>query len=85
MVAVETRNSVGDRRLGTAFHIGEGVYATARHVVEGELLRVFNANAGDGTVVRGPHFHPEAAVDVACFRLAQAWPDWITLGGHLDE
>jgi hypothetical protein len=31
---VETRTSLGDKSLGSAFHVGEGVFATARHVVE---------------------------------------------------
>lgn len=31
---VETRTPRGDKSLGSAFHVGEGVFATARHVVE---------------------------------------------------
>ncbi len=35
-VAVETTE--GDQSIGTAFHIGEGVYLTARHVLEGKRI-----------------------------------------------
>lgn len=31
-IDVETKN--GDRAIGSAFHIGEGVFVTARHLVE---------------------------------------------------
>lgn len=35
-VAVKTPE--GDERIGTAFHIGEGVFITARHVVQGKEI-----------------------------------------------
>jgi hypothetical protein len=35
-VAVET--PPGDQRIGSAFHVGEGIWVTARHVVEGNRV-----------------------------------------------
>ena len=35
-VDVETPD--GDRRIGSAFHVGDGVFVTARHVVEGNKI-----------------------------------------------
>ena len=36
---VEVETPTGDRHLGSAFHVGEGVFVTARHVIEGNLIR----------------------------------------------
>ena len=35
---VEVESSDGDRGIGTAFHVGGGIYVTARHVVEGQTI-----------------------------------------------
>jgi len=32
---VEVESTTGERGLGSAFHVGEGVFVTARHVVDG--------------------------------------------------
>lgn len=41
MAYVAVRNADGDEGIGTAFHVGEGVFVTARHVVEGvDLVEV---------------------------------------------
>lgn len=34
MAYVDVKKSNGDRAVGSAFHIGDGVFVTARHVVE---------------------------------------------------
>jgi hypothetical protein len=38
MVYVEVELPSGDRSIGSAFHVGEGVFVTARHVVEGNKI-----------------------------------------------
>ncbi|MGO9899663.1 MAG: hypothetical protein ACLP0J_08205 [Solirubrobacteraceae bacterium] len=38
VAAVEVRTSDGDLSMGSAFHIGEGLYATARHVAQNEIV-----------------------------------------------
>jgi hypothetical protein len=38
MAYVSIEDAQGDRRIGSAFHIGEGVFVTARHVVEGNRI-----------------------------------------------
>lgn len=35
---IDTEDSKGDRAIGTCFHVGEGVYITARHVVDGRRI-----------------------------------------------
>lgn len=35
---IEVETPSGDRSLGSAFHVGEGVYVTARHVIEGNTI-----------------------------------------------
>lgn len=32
---VEVEGADGDRRIGSAFHVGDGVFVTARHVMDG--------------------------------------------------
>jgi hypothetical protein len=38
MAYIEIRKRNGSKRIGSAFHIGEGVFVTARHVVEGSKI-----------------------------------------------
>lgn len=101
---VATKDAKGDHHCGTAFHIGEGVFVTARHVVENlELLEIgFDDDAVNQQLVRrrehwtskthgavnilvGPLYHPDAQVDVACFKVDPFPEAWIPLGGHLDD
>jgi len=35
---METLNATGDPQRGTCFHVGEGVFVTARHVVENRTI-----------------------------------------------
>jgi hypothetical protein len=35
---IAVQSGAGDHSIGTAFHIGEGYFATARHVVEGQTI-----------------------------------------------
>lgn len=61
---VATRDANGDHHCGTAFHVGEGVFVTARHVVENlELIEIgFDDDAVSQQLVRmqdhwGPKTH----------------------------
>jgi hypothetical protein len=62
----------GDEGIGSAFHIGQGIFVTARHVIEGATI---NEEAGGKTapprrleIVDGPYFGPDG-FDVAVFRV----------------
>lgn len=37
---VETIDAQGDIGIGTCFHVGDGVFVTARHVIEGRTIRM---------------------------------------------
>ncbi|GAB4052724.1 hypothetical protein GCM10028775_35230 [Catellatospora paridis] len=37
-VYVAVESEAGDQAIGSAFHVGEGVFVTARHVVEGKQI-----------------------------------------------
>jgi hypothetical protein len=80
-VAIVDRN--GDEGIGSAFHIGDGIFVTARHVVDGVTVKEIAttksarlADEGEGkevaprrlTMVDGPHFGP-SGLDVAVFRV----------------
>jgi hypothetical protein len=55
---VAVKSSDGDHRIGSAFHVGEGVFLTARHVVEGqEVLEI-------GTTVRQRVEDPQGNVTI---------------------
>lgn len=101
---VETVGRDGDLGIGTCFHVGDGVFVSARHVVEnrsiidigfddwtagGEILgdnpALWSVDKDYPQIVSGPHFHPDARVDVVCFRLAHFPSTSIPLGGHLDD
>jgi hypothetical protein len=54
-VEVETRT--GDFSIGTAFHVGEGVFVTARHVVEGHTIH--RVEITEPLPIRGAEMFPE--------------------------
>lgn len=59
---VATSDAKGDHHCGTAFHVGEGVFVTARHVVEDtEVLEIgFDDNAASQHLVKRPeHWGPK--------------------------
>lgn len=97
-VAVEATD--GTAGIGSAFHIGEGVFITARHVVEGVTIQeiattksVHLLEEGGGQVmpprllhlIDGPHFGPDD-LDVSVFRvdLGGQVLPAITLSDHTD-
>ena len=106
-VAVE--RSDGVQSVGSAFHVGGGVFLTARHVVENRRIveiatttmryipdpssnvrheregPVRQVWPGVARLRSGPHFHPDAAVDVAAIVVEGIDPAVIPLGTHLDD
>lgn len=50
-IAVETPE--GEERIGSAFHVGEGVFVTARHVTDGN--RILTLATTEGRYVTDPH------------------------------
>jgi hypothetical protein len=101
---IDTEDDLGNRGIGTCFHVGEGVFVTARHVVEGrrilevgfhdfsvtmDLIQDINRRdlekPGTPRLLKGPVFHPEPTVDVACLLLDYVPKDIIPLGGHFDD
>lgn len=47
---VETQDKAGNTGIGTCFHIGEGVFVTARHVVEGQIITKIGFDDGIATL-----------------------------------
>jgi hypothetical protein len=87
----------GDRSIGTAFHVGNGVYLTARHAVDGYELESVSVDEGHDPFgafdATEPHtfnviseflFHTDDRVDLACFVVNNPPDEYINLGGHLD-
>ena len=67
-VAVENRE--GDLELGSAFHLGGGLFATARHVVEHGVRELGVLGPDDelplrATSIDQPLWHPDDNVDIA--------------------
>lgn len=90
----------GDEGIGSAFHIGQGIFVTARHVIEGAKLKEIattksarlSEEAGGKTaaprrleIVDGPYFGPDG-LDIAVFRvdLGDAPLPVITVSQHTD-
>lgn len=93
-------NTDGDEGIGSAFHIGDGVFVTARHVIEGvtikeiattKSVRLIEEAEGNAVpprwlkIVDGPYFGPDG-LDVAVFRvdLGQAPLPAIAVSQHTD-
>ncbi|MFU8778848.1 MAG: trypsin-like peptidase domain-containing protein [Roseovarius sp.] len=90
----------GDEGIGSAFHIGQGIFVTAWHVIEGAKIKggattksaLLSEEAGGKTapprrlaIVDGPYFNPDD-LDVAVFRidLGDAPLPAITVSQHTD-
>ena len=97
-VTIIDRN--GDEGIGSAFHIGQGVFITARHVIDGvkvkEIATTKSARLSEKTggkaipprrleIVEGPYFGPDG-LDLAVFRvdLGEAPLPAITVSQHTD-
>jgi hypothetical protein len=90
----------GDEGIGSAFHIGQGIFVTARHVIDGVTVKEIattksarlNEKAGGKDtpprrleIVEGPYFGPDG-LDLAVFRvdLGEAPLPAITVSQHTD-
>ncbi|WFU92151.1 serine protease (plasmid) [Rhizobium sp. CC1099] len=90
----------GDEGIGSAFHIGDGIFVTARHVIDGvtinEIATTKPAHLSDDTggkaspprlfkITDGPYYGPDE-LDVAVFRvdLGQTLLPAITVSQHTD-
>jgi S1-C subfamily serine protease len=65
MVRIETVDSNGAIHSGAGFHIGNGLIATAQHVVDYRLEHVVGEYLGRDLTVREIHRHPNELVDLA--------------------
>lgn len=96
VVYIETEDKRGHIGIGTGFHVGEGVFLTAAHVVRDR--KITNVGRDDGAtiaaeddtrtsldLVDGPYFHSDERIDVACFRAKPLLNVEISLRGHLDD
>lgn len=81
---VEALDSSGDKTCGTAFHLGRGVWATARHVLEDTAQPRLIIGNGDPVGIGEWFGAPDA--DVAIFTTSTERPRHVVpLGGHLDD
>ncbi|MBL3658768.1 trypsin-like peptidase domain-containing protein [Fulvivirga sediminis] len=99
---IEVRNKLGDIEIGSAYHIGEGVFVTARHVLDvPKILKIATtvnqySEVSDGKqtlidlacelkIEKGPFYHEDEAVDLACFIADKKDLPIVPLGSHLDD
>lgn len=90
VVYVSVQQPTGDQNMGSAFHVGDNVFITARHVVDGNEILEVATTVGDyrhafGKVTRGPFFHPDPSVDIAALVIEGLDCPVIPLGSHLDD
>jgi len=69
IVRITVKNGLGDLSTGTAFHIGDGWLATARHVVEGyDIEEMVSENCDKPLDVEQIIYHPNPLVDLAIIK-----------------
>jgi hypothetical protein len=84
VVPVITTDVDGNEHIGSAFHVGEGSFVTARHVIDGQARCRIEIGERQFDLQGLPH--PEDVKDVAVFRIeALSTLPTIPLGGHLDD
>jgi hypothetical protein len=101
LVPVISIDGKGDQGIGSAFHVGDGSFVTARHVVEGMAschVEVDRVRLGGmpgfeniftheaGPIAIDPKLHPDIDKDVAVFSVPRlSGLPAIQLGRHLDD
>lgn len=79
---LDVEHADGTRGIGSAFHVRDGVFVTARHVVENATIReiattvpcggnglTWTHKPSVGAVIGGPYFHPDPNTDLAVIRV----------------
>jgi hypothetical protein len=79
---LEVESSQGERRIGSAFHIGQGLWVSGAHVVRNNrILEIattvdssddgltISYRHGTGRITEGPLCHPDASLDIAVMRV----------------
>ena len=88
MVRVTVESPDGNITNGAGFHVGSGLLATARHVVEGNKIVSITSECDhhryDG-VVASVHFPGDANTDLVILRTNLLPSEFIPLGFHLDD
>lgn len=85
---VEVEDQNHDLHIGSSFHVGEGVFVTARHVVEGsDILSIGLDGGANLTLIDGPYFHADESVDVAVFKVSGVNGETpiVPLGTHVED
>jgi len=69
LVRITVKNDLGDLSTGTAFHIGDGWLATARHVVEGyDIEEIISEYCSKKLTAAQIIYHSNPLVDLAVIR-----------------
>jgi hypothetical protein len=98
---ISVEKADGSPNIGTCFHIGENVFVTARHVVEGLKIREIATTdvgvkwsprgatvthpGGKAEQIDGPYFHPDKRYDLAALRVKGIHPPQIPLFPCLED
>jgi len=91
MAYIEVESPDSTTGIGSAFHIGEGVFVTARHVVDNnKILKMARTEQKYDEekvieIIEDPLFHPNSDIDVAIIKTANSNLPFIEIGGHLDD
>lgn len=85
VIGVESVDENGDVGIGTAFHIGDGYFVTARHVLEGRTVTDIVQSGGLAEVqaVHAVVFHEDPTVDLAIISTTATHAEAIDLGNDL--
>jgi Trypsin-like peptidase domain len=88
VVPVITVDRDGDEHIATAFHVGDGVFVTAKHVVADMQSCSIEVRGSDGDrrIAIEAFGHSKETADVAGFRVRDmAYLPAVPLGSHLDD
>lgn len=85
MAYVEVQDNDYNIGIGSAFHIGDGIFITARHVVCDKKILKMETKNEIVELVSAPLYHPDPDIDIAIIVTANTDLLHIELGGHLDD